>query len=135
MDHCKNLHELLRWGTWRLRRIVDDGGFAESARRKRCGRLYAQRVDPRGLEEQLKSHTSSAGLRGPIEITHPKGARVLGLRRARFLDSSEALQRSPTSGTGPAGPSTCERTGSCLLFSPRGLAEFRTRYPDIQLSD
>ena len=111
--------------------IVDDGGFAESARRRGVSASTLSRSVTR-LEEQLKVTLLRRTTRS-IEIT-PEGAAVLAEAR-EILDRSETLQEIATSGRAPAGPLRVNAPVPYVLhvLAPR-LAEFRATYPDIQLS-
>ncbi|WP_417255767.1 LysR family transcriptional regulator [Celeribacter halophilus] len=126
------LHELLRMGDLAaFVGIIDDGGFAESARRRGVSASTLSRSVAR-LEEQLKVTLLRRTTRS-IEIT-PEGAAVLAEAR-EILDRSEALQEIATSGQAPAGPLRVNAPVPYVLhvLAPR-LAEFHARYPDIQLS-
>lgn len=128
----QKLHELLRMGDLAaFVGIVDDGGFAESARRRGVSASTLSRSVTR-LEEQLKVTLLRRTTRS-IEIT-PEGSAVLAEAR-EILDRSEALQEIAASGQAPAGPLRVNAPVPYVLhvLAPR-LAEFRTRYPDIQLS-
>ena len=128
----QKLHELLRMGDLAaFVGIVDDGGFAESARRRGVSASTLSRSVTR-LEEQLKVTLLRRTTRS-IEIT-PEGAAVLEEAR-EILDRSEALQEIATSGQTPAGPLRVNAPVPFVLhvLAPR-LAEFHAKYPDIQLS-
>lgn len=128
----QKLHELLRMGDLAaFVGIVDDGGFAESARRRGVSASTLSRSVTR-LEEQLKVTLLRRTTRS-IEIT-PEGAAVLAEAR-EILDRSEALQEIATSGQAPAGPLRVNAPVPFVLhvLAPR-LAEFRAHYPGIQLS-
>lgn len=128
----QKLHELLRMGDLAaFVGIVDDGGFAESARRRGVSASTLSRSVTR-LEEQLKVTLLRRTTRS-IEIT-PEGAAVLAEAR-EILDRSEALQEIATSGQAPAGPLRVNAPVPYVLhvLAPR-LAEFHAKYPDIQLS-
>ncbi|MDO6729611.1 LysR substrate-binding domain-containing protein [Marinovum sp. 2_MG-2023] len=128
----QKLHELLRMGDLAaFVGIVDDGGFAESARRRGVSASTLSRSVTR-LEEQLKVTLLRRTTRS-IEIT-PEGAAVLAEAR-EILDRSEALQEIATSGQAPAGPLRVNAPVPFVLhvLAPR-LAEFRATYPGIQLS-
>ena len=128
----QKLHELLRMGDLAaFVGIIDDGGFAESARRRGVSASTLSRSVTR-LEEQLKVTLLRRTTRS-IEIT-PEGAAVLAEAR-EILDRSEALQEIATSGQAPAGPLRVNAPVPYVLhvLAPR-LAEFHSQYPDIQLS-
>ena len=128
----QKLHELLRMGDLAaFVGIVDDGGFAESARRRGVSASTLSRSVTR-LEEQLKVTLLRRTTRS-IEIT-PEGAAVLAEAR-EILDRSETLQEIATSGQAPAGPLRVNAPVPYVLhvLAPR-LAEFRAEYPGIQLS-
>jgi DNA-binding transcriptional LysR family regulator len=128
----QKLHELLRMGDLAaFVGIIDDGGFAESARRRGVSASTLSRSVTR-LEEQLKVTLLRRTTRS-IEIT-PEGAAVLAEAR-EILDRSEALQEIATSGQAPAGPLRVNAPVPYVLhvLAPR-LAEFHAQYPDIQLS-
>ncbi|MCJ7872145.1 LysR family transcriptional regulator [Phaeobacter sp. J2-8] len=128
----QKLHELLRMGDLAaFVGIVDDGGFAESARRRGVSASTLSRSVTR-LEEQLKVTLLRRTTRS-IEIT-PEGAAVLAEAR-EILDRSEALQEIATSGQAPAGPLRVNAPVPYVLhvLAPH-LAEFHATYPGIQLS-
>jgi DNA-binding transcriptional LysR family regulator len=128
----QNPHELLRMGDLAaFVGIVDDGGFAESARRRGVSASTLSRSVTR-LEEQLKVTLLRRTTR-LIEIT-PEGAAVLAEAR-EILDRSESLQEIATSGRAPAGPLRVNAPVPFVLhvLAPR-LAEFHAQYPDIKLS-
>ncbi|SFR19962.1 LysR family transcriptional regulator [Poseidonocella sedimentorum] len=128
----QKLHELLRMGDLAaFVGIVDDGGFAESARRRGVSASTLSRSVTR-LEAQLKVTLLRRTTRS-IEIT-PEGAAVLAEAR-EILDRSETLQEIATSGQAPAGPLRVNAPVPYVLhvLAPR-LAEFHAQYPDIQLS-
>lgn len=125
-------HELLRMADLAaFVGIVDDGGFAESARRRGVSASTLSRSVAR-LEEQLKVILLRRTTRS-IEIT-PEGVAVLAEAR-EILDRSETLQDIATSGQAPAGPLRVNAPVPYVLhvLAPR-LAEFHAKYPDIQLS-
>lgn len=125
-------HELLRMGDLAaFVGIVDDGGFAESARRRGVSASTLSRSVTR-LEEQLKVTLLRRTTRS-IEIT-PEGAAVL-VEAREILDRSETLQEIATSGQAPAGPLRVNAPVPYVLhvLAPR-LAEFHAQYPGIQLS-
>jgi len=125
-------HELLRMGDLAaFVGIVDDGGFAESARRRGLSASTLSRSITR-LEEQLKVTLLRRTTRS-IEIT-PEGAAVLAEAR-EILDRSEALQEIATSGQAPAGPLRVNAPVPFVLhvLAPH-LAGFRAAFPDIQLT-
>lgn len=128
----QKVHELLRMGDLAaFVGIVDDGGFAESARRRGVSASTLSRSVTR-LEEQLNVTLLRRTTRS-IEIT-PEGAAVLAEAR-EILDRSESLQEIATSGQAPAGPLRVNAPVPYVLhvLAPR-LPEFRAQYPDIQLS-
>ncbi|WP_386679161.1 LysR family transcriptional regulator [Loktanella sp. R86503] len=126
------MHELLRMGDLAaFVGIVDDGGFAESARRRGVSASKLSRSVTR-LEEQLKVTLLRRTTRS-IEIT-PEGAAVLSEAR-EILDRSEALQEIANSGQAPAGPLRVNAPVPYVLhvLAPH-LAAFHAQYPNIQLS-
>ncbi len=128
----QNTHELLRMGDLAaFVGIVDDGGFAESARRRGVSASTLSRAVTR-LEEQLNVTLLRRTTRS-IEIT-PEGAAVLAEAR-EILDRSEGLQEIATSGQAPAGPLRVNAPVPYVMhvLAPR-LAEFHAQYPDIKLS-
>ncbi|MFC7292922.1 LysR family transcriptional regulator [Hirschia litorea] len=126
------MHELLRMGDLAaLVGIVDDGGFAESARRKGVSASTLSRSVTR-LEEQLQVTLLRRTTRS-IEIT-PEGAAVL-VEAREILDRSETLQDIATIGQKPAGLLRVNAPVPYVLhvLAPH-LPQFRLAYPDIQLS-
>ncbi|WP_417522813.1 LysR family transcriptional regulator [Marinovum sp.] len=128
----QKLHELLRMGDLAaFVGVVDEGGFAEAARHRGVSASTLSRSVSR-LEAQLKVTLLRRTTRS-LEIT-PEGAAVLAEAR-EILDRSETLQEIASSGQAPAGPLRVNAPVPYVLhvLAPR-LAEFHTRYPDIQLS-
>lgn len=128
----RKLHELLRMGDLAaFVGIVDDGGFAESARRRGMSASTLSRSVAR-LEEQLGVTLLRRTTRS-IEIT-PEGSAVLAEAR-EILNRSETLQEIATSGQTPAGPLRVNAPVPLVLhvIAPR-LASFRAEHPGIQLT-
>ncbi len=128
----QNLHELPRMGDLSaFVGIVDDGGFAESARHRGVSASTLSRSVTR-LEQQLGVVLLRRTTRF-VEIT-PEGAAVLAAARD-ILDRTECLQEIANGGQAPAGPLRVNAPVPFVLhvLAPR-LAEFRTRYPDIELT-
>ncbi|WP_420006425.1 LysR family transcriptional regulator [Arenibacterium sp. LLYu02] len=128
----QKLHKLLRMGDLAaFVGIVDDGGFAEAARRRGMSASTLSRSVTR-LEEQLKVTLLRRTTRS-IEITS-EGAAVLAEAR-EILNRSETLKEIATSGQAPAGPLRVNAPVPFVLhvLAPR-LAEFHANYPAIQLS-
>lgn len=128
----QNLHELPRMGDLTaFVGIVDDGGFAESARRRGVSASTLSRSVTR-LEQQLGVILLRRTTRF-VEIT-PEGAAVLAAARD-ILDRTECLQEIANSGQAPAGPLRINAPVPFVLhvLAPR-LAEFRALYPDIELT-
>ena len=111
--------------------IVDDGGFAESARRRGVSASTLSRSVAR-LEEQLGVTLLRRTTRS-IEIT-PEGSAVLAEAR-EILNRGETLQEIATSGQTPAGPLRVNAPVPFVLhvLAPR-LASFRAEHPGIQLT-
>ena len=111
--------------------IVDDGGFAESARHRGVSASTLSRSVTR-LEQQLGVTLLRRTTRF-VEIT-PEGAAVLSAARD-ILDRAECLQEIANSGQAPAGPLRINAPVPFVLhvLAPR-LAEFRALYPDIELT-
>lgn len=128
----QNLHELPRMGDLSaFVGIVDDGGFAESARHRGVSASTLSRAVTR-LEQQLGVVLLRRTTRF-VEIT-PEGAAVLAAARD-ILDRTECLQEIANSGQAPAGPLRINAPVPFVLhvLAPR-LAEFRALYPDIELT-
>lgn len=111
--------------------IVDDGGFAESARHRGLSASTLSRSVTR-LEQQLGVTVLRRTTRS-IEIT-PEGAAVLAEAR-KILDRTEGLQEIATSGQAPAGPLRVNAPVPFVLhvLAPH-LAEFHAKFPDIHLT-
>lgn len=128
----QNLHELPRMSDLSaFVGIVDDGGFAESARHRGVSASTLSRSVTR-LEQQLGVTLLRRTTRF-VEIT-PEGAAVLSAARD-ILDRAECLQEITTSGQTPSGPLRVNAPVPFVLhvIAPR-LAEFREQYPDIELT-
>ncbi len=128
----QKLHELLRMEDLAaFVGVVDDGGFAESARRGRVSASTLSRSLTR-LERQLGVALLRRTTRS-IEIT-PEGATVLAEAR-EILDRAENLQEFATNSQAPSGPLRVNAPVPFVLhvLAPR-LAEFRAQFPDIQLT-
>ena len=128
----QNLHELPRMSDLSaFVGIVDDGGFAESARHRGVSASTLSRSVSR-LEQQLGVTLLRRTTRF-VEIT-PEGAAVLSAARD-ILDRAECLQEITTSGQTPSGPLRVNAPVPFVLhvLAPR-LAEFRAQYPDIELT-
>lgn len=128
----RKLHEWPRMGDLAvLVGVVEDGGFAEAARRRGVAASTLSRAVTR-LEQQLGVTLLRRTTRS-LELT-PEGAAVLSEARG-ILDRTENLQEIASSSQAPSGPLRINAPVPFVLhvLAPR-LAAFRATYPDIQLT-